>query len=191
MSKRWNKEEKAKLIKLYSNGDNFAEIAKELDRSESAIKLRLESIVYDGIAKGMSISDLEKILNTESQIITQMFYSHRSFKESRGEDVISLKDVGKKLDPKNKSNKKNKSETKSETKSDKMDKLISDTNKLNKQNKSIKTETKPDSKIKKIIDQNTVMEAIINNNEFKKKIKKLYKNGKLSADEKRALEKIL
>lgn len=188
-SKRWNKKEKAELIKLYSNGTELNDIAKKLNRSESAIRLRLQSIIYDGIAKGMKVSDLEAILGKDASTIIQMFYAHREFKESRGEDVINLGDVSKILTG---SSKKKSSKVNKASKSKSLDELIGDELIGDDGSNSSKTRTKSQSsEIVSLMEQNRIMEAIINNRELKKKIKKLYKEGKLNEEEKRVLERIL
>ena len=96
-SKRWDKDEKARLIHLFSEGKTIQEIAESLDRSDSAIRLRLQTIVYEGISKGMRAADLADTLKTDSDTVVQMFYTHRDFKESRGEEVISLQAASKLL----------------------------------------------------------------------------------------------
>lgn len=86
-AKRWTSDEELKLIQLYSNNKDIKSIASTLDRSDSAIQLRIEKIVFDNIAKGKSPSYLSKALKTDEGNITQMFYTHKTFKQKGGEKV--------------------------------------------------------------------------------------------------------
>ena len=87
MSNRWTKEEKKKLIKLFSSGKSFDYIGDKLDRSANAIKLRIENIVYDNILKGIDKSVISKEMNIDNEKIIQMFYSYKSFLEKKGIDT--------------------------------------------------------------------------------------------------------
>jgi hypothetical protein len=87
MSNRWTKEEKKKLIKLFSNGKDFDYIGNKLGRSANAIKLRIENIVYDNIVKGIDKSVISKEMNIDNEKIIQMFYSYKSFLEKKGIDT--------------------------------------------------------------------------------------------------------
>ena len=90
-NKRWSSDDKIKLIKLYSDGNTFEEIGKVLDRSQNAIKLRLESIVYENLTKGKSILLLSKMMKKDKETLKQLYYSHKSFKQARNEvtkDII-------------------------------------------------------------------------------------------------------
>jgi DNA-binding Lrp family transcriptional regulator len=178
-SKRWDKDEKARLIHLFSEGKSFTEIAEKLNRSESAIRLRLQTIAYDGIAKGMRAADLADTLKADTDTVIQMFYTHRDFKESRGEEVISLEAATKLLfgQRKGKAAPKNR---------DDISELLNDS----KSSGSSKSKSKS-SEVDRLTEQNRIMEAIINNRDLRKKIKKLYKDGKLSEEEKALLEVIL
>ena len=89
-NKRWNFNEKIDLMKLYANGKSFEDIGTTLNRSPNAIKLRLESIVYDNLVKGKPVSVLTRMLNTNPDTIKQFYYSHKSFKEGRGEKVENV-----------------------------------------------------------------------------------------------------
>lgn len=164
-SKRWDKEEKVKLVELFSSGKTFGEIAEILNRTESAIRLRLQTIVYEGVVKGLSIDQLMSTLKTTKANILQMFFTHKDFKETRGEQVISQNDV---------------------------DIFISGigNNNINIPKKN-STMTHDNIDVKKILEQNNVMDAIIKNHDLKKQIKSLYKNNKLKENEKKTLSKIL
>lgn len=178
-SKRWDREEKTLLIRLFSEGKTFKEIGEKLDRSESAIRLRLQTIVYEGIAKGMRAADVADMLGADSDIVTQMFYTHRDFKESRGEEVISLQAASKLLFGSSKRGSAKKS----------VDDLVEDPDKSFSNNANALKE--PSGEVKKLMDQNRIMEAIINNRDLRKKIKKLHKENKLTKEEKNLLERIL
>lgn len=177
-SKRWDKKEKEKLIKLFEEGKTYTEIAKSLDRSESAIRIRMQMIVYDFISKGISVANLSKVLNTNPDNIKQMFFAHRSFREGRGESVVPLDKTHELL---------------------KLDENINDnekhdvSNMLNShtKNKSKNTENSDYYDAHKIMEQNRIMEMIVNNHKLKKEIKQLHNQSKLSEEEKKMLEKVL
>lgn len=86
-NKRWGSDDKIELMKLYSAGKSYEEIGDILERSPNAIKLRLESIVYENLVKGKPISMLTRMLNTDQETIKQLYYSHKSFRQSRNEPV--------------------------------------------------------------------------------------------------------
>ena len=174
-SKRWNSNEKLKLMKLFSEGKSYDIIGKELDRSSNAIKLRLESIIYDNIIKGKSVSILSRMLNTERDQIIQMYYSHKSFKQGRGEPVVDVdlsKDINdeangifKRTLPHHSNN----------------NQTIGNMGSIgsmgggtidNKQNRD-------DDKLQKIEHENQILEAIIKNYRMKRHLRKLYVDGKL------------
>jgi transposase-like protein len=194
-SKRWDKDEKARLIHLFSEGKQISDIAEKLNRSESAIRLRLQTIVYEGIAKGMRAADLADTLKTNVNIVVQMFYTHRDFKESRQEDVISLEAASKLLFGTRKTKRSSKGR---DDVSELLDnaKTGGQTDKSGGRTDKSKNQTGSDTKSQSseadhLMDQNRIMEAIINNRDLRKKIKKLYKDGKLNEEEKALLEVIL
>jgi hypothetical protein len=86
-NKRWASDDKIQLMKLYSGGKSYEEIGHELGRSPNAIKLRLESIVYDNLVRGKPVSMLIRMLDTDQETIKQFYYSHKSFRQSRNESV--------------------------------------------------------------------------------------------------------
>ena len=90
MNSRWTTEEKNKLINLYSKKKTFAEIGKILNRTSNAIKLRIEAIIYTNLAKNKSPKDIAKSLNIDMDTLKQHYYSHKSFKENRGEKVVDI-----------------------------------------------------------------------------------------------------
>jgi hypothetical protein len=87
---RWSDKEVKKLIKLYRAGKNYDEIGKIMSRSDNAIKMRIEMIVYNNLVKGKSINSISKDLNSTKDKIVQMYYSYKSFLESKGKDVIDI-----------------------------------------------------------------------------------------------------
>lgn len=89
-AKRWTTDDEQKMIDMYKNGNTYTEIANKLNRTSSAIKLRIESIVYNNITKGKDIHDLAKKLNKTSNDIIQMYIVHKNFKMSKGEDVADV-----------------------------------------------------------------------------------------------------
>ncbi len=89
-NKRWDTDEKIKLMKAFSEGKSYDEIGKLLSRSANAIKLRLESIVYDNLTNGKSMNVLTRMLHTEPDTIKQLYYSHKSFLQARGEEVVDV-----------------------------------------------------------------------------------------------------
>lgn len=89
-SKRWNSTEKIQLLKLFADKLSYDDIGKKLDRSANAVKLRIESIVYDNIVKEKDIHTIAKLLNTSNDKIIQMYYSHKSFKQGKGEQVKDI-----------------------------------------------------------------------------------------------------
>lgn len=105
MTKRWNQEDKLKLMKLYASGKTYDEIGKTLKRTSNAIKLRLEAIVYENLIKGKTLKLIIKMLNTTEDNVKQLYYSHKSFRQSRGESVVDID--FKKSDSKKSESKKN------------------------------------------------------------------------------------
>lgn len=89
-NKRWDTDEKIKLMKAFSEGKSYDEIGKILNRSANAIKLRLESIVYDNLINGKPMSVLTRMLHTDADTIKQLYYSHKSFLQARGEQVVDV-----------------------------------------------------------------------------------------------------
>ena len=128
----------------------------------------------------MRAADLADTLKTDSNTVAQMFYTHRDFKESRVEEVISLEAASKLLFGSRKAS----SKSKSKSGDDSVSELLNNTT-----NPSRRSQRS--SEIDRLMDQNRIMEAIINNRDLRKKIKKLYKDGKLNAEEQAVLANIL
>ena len=171
-SKRWNSQEKLKLMKLFSEGKDYDIIGEKLNRSSNAIKLRLGSIIYDNIIKGKNVSVLSRMLNTDRDKIIQIYYAHKSFKQGRGETVIDV-DLNKDIDNKvngifsrNSSFQNNKSRDNNPVGGG----IINNDQNVQKID---------DSKLKKIEDENQMLEAIIKNYRMKRYLRKLYIDGKL------------
>jgi hypothetical protein len=89
-NKRWDTHDKIELMKFYALGKSYDEIGSILNRSPNAIKLRLEAIVYENLARGTKSSVLTRMLNTNEETIKQLYYSHKSFRESRNEPTIDV-----------------------------------------------------------------------------------------------------
>jgi ABC-type oligopeptide transport system substrate-binding subunit len=157
-SKRWGSTEKMKLMKLYAESKSYDDIGIALNRSSNAIKLRLEAIVYDNLTKGKSISILSRMLNASNDTIKQLYYSHKSFKESRGKNVIDVDFSSSPIQS-----------------LDKLTNNNSDTHSIVNTNKSKKTS----QHLQKIEQENQILEAIIKNYRMKRHLRKLYVDGKL------------
>lgn len=195
MSNRWNEKEILKMIKLYSKGKTEKEIGKKLNRSESAIRLRLENTVYDNIVDGKSVDQIAKLFKTDVDTIIMMYYSHKSFKLSRDEEVVDI-DVSELLSSNSSKNGKSSKSVKS--------------SKSSKSSKSTKSKTKSKGKtsseeldlLSNDIDidedeldrlklENEIMGTIVKNRDLKESIKKLIKSGKLSKLEKNVLKVLI
>jgi hypothetical protein len=175
-NKRWISNEKIELMKLYSEGKTYDEISKKLNRSPNAIKLRLESIVYDNLAKGKKISMLLKLLNTNIDTIKQFYYSHKSFRQGKGESVVDINfsDKEGKLDYAIKKSKSDSVPIVSHKHDDiKKHKSMSRDKLTNKNNIDI------NEKLERIDKENRVFESIIKNYQMRRQIKKLFRNGQL------------
>lgn len=186
-AKRWDKDEKKRLIELFSSGKSYADIGIILDRSESAIRLRLQTIVYDGLVdRGVTVDDVAQMLGTDIGTVIQLFYAHRQFKEGRGEEVIDMEKASSLIGgTKNAGAAKGKSSKTKKTKKSVDDMLpeLDDTERT--------TRSVPVTGLAKTEQENRVMETIIRNREYRQEIKKLYKANKLTKDEKSALEHVL
>lgn len=92
MSKRWKLKDEIELMRQYAGGKTYEDISKNIDRSPNAIKLRLESIVYKNLVKDnpVSILVISEMLHTDADTIMQLYYSHKSFKQGKGEEVKDI-----------------------------------------------------------------------------------------------------
>jgi DNA-binding CsgD family transcriptional regulator len=174
MANRWTKEEKLKLINMYSNGKTLDEIGKKLNRSSNAIKLRMENIIYDNILKGNTKDIIADELKISEDDVIQMYYSYKSFLEKRGDDTSKTK----KIDLTRRS--KGKGKGKGNENKKELQKLISDDNI---KNLSV-------YKLKKIRDENKIMEDILKNYQMKRELEKLLKSNKLDSESIKLLKKI-
>jgi hypothetical protein len=218
-NKRWNSNEKIELMKLFSTGISYDEIGKKLDRSPNAIKLRIESIVYKNLEKGKTVGMLSKMLNTKSDTIKQLYYSHKSFRQARGEnvkDIVFPPDIG---TTNNVTNMKGSAISRQQSLHQPLQRPlqqpfqqplqqpsqrslhqpqrpngISQNNLINKkngqqdqhtnissfdQNKMIGGRSIEEGKLKKLENENHMLEEIIKNYRMKRHLKKLYVDGKL------------
>lgn len=155
-NKRWNTDDKIQLMNLFSKGKSYEEIGTFLKRSPNAIKLRLESIVYDNLVKGKTLEILTKMLNIDEDTIKQLYYSHKSFRQARGE---AIEDV----DFSNNINNVQKQSY-----------IIPQLNRQNNKNNLATIKN-----LERIEKENIVMDSILKNYQMKKQLKKLYIDGKL------------
>lgn len=182
MSKRWDDKEILKMIKLYSKGKTEEEIGKKLDRSESAIRLRLETTVYENLVDGKSVDQIAKSLKTNTDTIIMMYYSHKSFKLSRGEEVVDIDLFD--------NTKSGKSKTRKSSKTSKTSKT-SKSNKTSKSSEDILDSSMDDEEINRLRLENEIMETIVKNRDLKEKLKKIIKSRKLSKLEKKVLKELI
>jgi hypothetical protein len=177
MSKRWDTDAKIKLMKLYSEKKSYDDIGKILDRSPNAIKLRLESIVYDNLVKGKQPSILMRMLNTDQDTIKQLYYSHRSFREMRKEPIkdVIFPEINKIQQP--------------------VQTIQNISNMIKQpmnggggmQNNNLH---KPHNRIEILENENKALEEIIRNYKMKRQVRKLYLEGKLDDKSTHIFEKI-
>lgn len=189
-NKRWDNSDKLQLMKLYSEGHSYEDIGKTLARSPSAIKLRLESIVYDNLVKGKDVNLLTRMLNTNSDTIKQLYYSHKSFKEGRGEAVTNVEfppDVPqiptRNIMPMPMSpimpNNFNGGGNIMMRNNDQKHRIVPNKDKNNNNSNNSFNGNNTDIDIESIKQENHVLEGIINNYRMKRQVRKLYIEGKL------------
>lgn len=190
-NKRWDSKDKIELMKLYSQGKSYEEIGKSLDRSPNAVKLRLESIVYDNLVKGKPITLLTRMLNTNNDTIKQLYYSHKSFKEGRGEKVqhvefphdgpipIPINPIGL---PMNQSINGGGGGSSSGSKINSIMRTTNNDQKhriMNADKNTNKPSMIGENNIEQIEQENHILEGIINNYRMRRQVRKLYIEGKL------------
>lgn len=163
-NKRWESGDKIELMKQYASGKSFDDIGKNMDRSPNAIKLRLESIVYDNLIKGKSPVLLSKMLNTDMDTIKQLYYSHKSFKQGRGE---SVQDVNFELGHNNVQT------------NNTQEKHINHQHTVYPKNDVHNMIGGEQQLLNKIERENHILQEILKNYQMKRQIKKLYIDGKL------------
>ena len=170
-AKRWSKHEKQKLLELYSKGGNYDSIGKELDRSPNAIKLRVEGIVYDNLAKGRKVNMLSRLLKVNGDKVKQMYYSHKSFKEGRGEEVVDVNFDNSNNDGGHSIFKRD-------------DRIV--------EKKGLSTVSQEGgAKLNRIENENQVLEAVIKNYKMKKYLRELYVDGKLDKKSLKICKKLI
>ncbi len=181
-SKKWTREEELQMVTLYSSGNNFNIIGEKLGRSPNAIKLRIESIVYDNLVKNKSPASLAKTLGTSKDNIIQFYYSHKSFKESKGEPVIDINILKQSCpSPKRQMGGEPSDHMHMHNTHNVTDKV---TDKINEISSNIGGSTTTEilqTKLNNIELENKILEAMVKNYEMKKHLKKLYIDGKLDA----------
>jgi hypothetical protein len=167
MNARWTLEEEKKLIKSVKHGENLDNLAKEFNRSENALELRIKKIIYDTISEKKSLSSIAKSLNYTEEKVKQLFYSYKDMMEKQGKKTIDI-------DENNKDKKDDKKDSKKESKKTRDIKRG--------ENKSINMD-----KLKK---QNEQMSVILKHIELKKEIKKALKSNKFSDNEIKLIKSI-
>jgi hypothetical protein len=98
-NQRWQTQEKQQLINMYAGGKSYEDIGQTLNRSPNAIKLRLESIIYDNLVRGKEPMMVAGMLNKDQDVVKQLYYSHKSFRESRKQPVVDIKFTDKPTKP--------------------------------------------------------------------------------------------
>jgi hypothetical protein len=173
MNTRWTLDEEKLLIKSIKSGESLEKLAKELDRSENALELRVKKIIYDNIAENKPISTLSRNLNMSPDKIKQYFYSYKDMMDKKGKTTVDIKeDIHSNNDKKDNDKKDN-------------DNVLSNIQRhvnketereMNKEREKHKDKNKEITKIKM---QNEKMETILKNIELKTELKKAIKGNKL------------
>lgn len=171
MNTRWTLEEEKKLIKAIKHGDDFSSLAKELDRSENALELRVKKIIYDTIAANKSVSSISRNLNLSEDKVRQYFYSYKDMMDKKGKTTIDINGNDDKNDNKDKEDKDNKN-------------ILSQISRETHHKKIHKSNKISDiSNLEKIKLQNEKINIILKNIELKQELKKALKNNKLDKKE--------
>ncbi len=90
MTSRWTNENRKMLTDMYKSGKTIEQIAKKLNRSPNAVRMRLETIVYKNIEEKISPENIASMLNKSVDEILQLFYAHKRFRESKNQSVIDI-----------------------------------------------------------------------------------------------------
>lgn len=87
----WDKNEELKFLQEIASGKSMEIIAKEHDRSASALDLRLKKIIFDNITAGKKEESMAKLLNMPHDKVKQYFYEYKGFLEKKGklDDVVN------------------------------------------------------------------------------------------------------
>jgi hypothetical protein len=170
MNTRWTLEEEKRLIKAVKHGDDLSSLAKELDRSENALELRVKKIIYDTIAANKSISSISRNLNLSEDKIRQYFYSFKDMMDKKGKSTIDIND---------------KEETHEKDDKNVLSQLGRETQhkKTHKSNSHKTNKVSDKSNLEKIELQNQKIGIILKNIELKHELKKALKDNKLDKKE--------
>ncbi len=185
MNTRWTLDEEKLLIRTIKSGESLEKLAKELDRSENALELRIKKIIYDNIAAEKPISTLSRNLNMPSDKIKQYFYSYKDMMDKKGKTTVDIKeDIHSNNDKSDRGDRGYRGD-----KYDNNDNVLSNiqrhVNKEDERNKEREKEKERDKhkdkqkEITKIKMQNEKMETILKNIELKMELKKAIKGNKL------------
>ncbi len=185
MNTRWTLDEEKLLIRTIKSGESLEKLAKELDRSENALELRIKKIIYDNIAAEKPISTLSRNLNMPSDKIKQYFYSYKDMMDKKGKTTVDIKeDIHSNNDKSDRGDRGYRGD-----KYDNNDNVLSNiqrhVNKEDERNKEREKEKERDKhkdkqkEITKIKMQNEKMETILKNIELKMELKKAIKSNKL------------
>ena len=194
MTRKWDNNDKIILMKTYAGGGSYAEIGKMLDRSPNAVKLRLETIVYQNLVKGKNPIAIANTLNTDIENIKKLYYAHKSFREGRGLEVANVNIDKFTIPNQNKGQLYGGTNPKNQ---------ISQINQINQTNhisqlnggsseekeqierhKTINTNNNTNNNttnnlIERLDEENELLERIVKNYKLKRDLKKLYIGGKL------------
>jgi hypothetical protein len=187
MNTRWTLDEEKLLIKSIKSGESLDKLAKELDRSENALELRIKKIIYDNIAAEKPISTLSRNLNMSSDKIKQYFYSYKDMMDKKGKTTVDIKedihsnndnsDRGDRGDRGDREDKRNKYDNNDNVLSNIQRHVNKETEReINKEREKHKDKHKEINKIKM---QNEKIETILKNIELKMELKKAIKTNKL------------
>jgi hypothetical protein len=186
MNTRWTLEEEKLLIKSIKSGESLENLAKELNRSENALELRVKKIIYDNIAAEKPISTLSRNLNMPSDKIKQYFYSYKDMMDKKGKTTVDIKEDIYNNDKSDRGDRRDRGD-----RGDKRDNKDNNDNVLSNIQRHVNKETEREmnkerekhkdkhKEINKIKMQNEKMETILKNIELKMELKKAIKGNKL------------
>lgn len=179
MNTRWTLDEEKLLIKTIKSGESLEKLAKELDRSENALELRIKKIIYDNIAAEKPISTLSRNLNMPSDKIKQYFYSYKDMMDKKGKTTVDIKeDIH---SNNNKSDRGDRGERGDKPDNNVLSNIQRHVNKETDREKEKERDKHKDKQkeITKIKMQNEKIETILKNIELKMELKKAIKGNKL------------
>ena len=149
---KWDFETEKFVLKRFTQGVSIAEISRAINRSNNAVRLRIQKIIYDTVSNNKSsVSSLAQKLNKSVEMIQQYFDSYSNF-------------IDKHQNNNNNDNNKLKHYNDNKT----MKTLI---HKLKSENKL----SHIPSSYQDILKENEIMREILKNYALKKKLKKLKK----------------